>query len=86
MWAQYANNHQGVCLVFNKEKIIDSFKNSFSSKQIFYGDVSYEPLVKLLNKEENVNAQSGFASDLLNKSVEEKHWQTKEVCIVHLYF
>lgn len=71
MWAQYANNHQGVCLVFNKAKIIDIFKNSFSDKQTFYGNVSYEPLVKLLNEEENINAQSGFASDLLNKSVEE---------------
>lgn len=71
MWAQYAKNHQGVCLVFNKERIIDIFKNSFSDKQTFYGDVSYEPLVKLLNEEENVYAQSGFVSDFLNKSVEE---------------
>ena len=48
---------------------MDIFKNSFSGKQIFYGDVSYEPLVKLLNEEENVNAQSGFVSELLNKTV-----------------
>ena len=57
------------CLI-RKELLMFS-KNSFSCNQIFYGDVSYEPLVKLLNEEENINAQSGFVSDLLNKSVEE---------------
>ena len=26
MWAQYADNHKGVCLIFDKDKIIKTFK------------------------------------------------------------
>lgn len=32
MWAQYADNHKGVCLVFDKSKLIDSFSNTFPKK------------------------------------------------------
>ena len=31
MWAQYADNHKGVCLVFDKKKLVEDFENSFKS-------------------------------------------------------
>lgn len=34
MWSQYADNHKGVCLVFEKEKIINSFNNTFQCKKL----------------------------------------------------
>lgn len=32
MWAQYADNHKGVCLVFDKKKLVEDFENSFKSE------------------------------------------------------
>ena len=31
MWAQYADNHKGVCLVFNKANLIKAFESSFKN-------------------------------------------------------
>lgn len=33
MWAQYADNHKGVCLIFDKGCLINSFKNAFDRKK-----------------------------------------------------
>lgn len=42
MWAQYAERHQGVCLVFDKEKLLKCFENSLSAKgDLYYGEVDY---------------------------------------------
>lgn len=30
MWAQYADNHKGICLIFNKVNLINSFKQTFN--------------------------------------------------------
>lgn len=43
MWSQYANNHSGVCLVFNKNKL-NNIINDYSQKDIFkfvHGPVKY---------------------------------------------
>lgn len=71
MWAQYAENHKGVCLVFDKQKILNSFDSSFNTITHFSGDVSYEPFIKLLSKEENYFAQIGLTSNLRDKSIDE---------------
>jgi hypothetical protein len=42
MWAQYANLHKGVCLVFEKNKIIEEAKRQFSNLgTVVYGCVDY---------------------------------------------
>lgn len=42
MWAQYAEQHQGVCLVFDKEKLLKCFEKSLSAKgDLYYGEVDY---------------------------------------------
>jgi len=40
MWAQYADNNKGVCLILNKEKLIMNMKNNFAPFLLF-GDVNY---------------------------------------------
>lgn len=42
MWAQYADNHSGVCLVFDRQKLDRTIRKQFSSFSIFRGDVSYK--------------------------------------------
>jgi hypothetical protein len=42
MWAQYAENHQGVCLKFNGTKLNDQIQNELRDRcEIFYGEVLY---------------------------------------------
>lgn len=50
MWAQYAENHKGACLVFDKEKLKKCINQTLSSKGILYsGNVVYEDFSKLEN-------------------------------------
>ena len=48
MWAQYADNHKGVCLIFDKMNLVQSFENTFKESETRYGVVKYtndlEPL------------------------------------------
>jgi hypothetical protein len=41
MWAQYADNHQGVCIVLDKQKLINNCKKSFDGLEIYYDTVQY---------------------------------------------
>jgi len=41
MWAQYGENHKGVCLVFDKDKLDEKLKSKFG-KRCFQGKVSYD--------------------------------------------
>ena len=41
MWAQYADSHRGVCLVFDKAKLIESVGAAFPNHRCLHGDVTY---------------------------------------------
>ena len=43
MWAQYAENHKGVCLIFDGRQLHENIKRHASKKQckVFHGSVSY---------------------------------------------
>ena len=42
MWSQYGNNHKGVCLVFSKELLLESFTHHFSDESCRkFKDISY---------------------------------------------
>jgi Protein of unknown function (DUF2971) len=44
MWAHYGENHKGVCIRFNSNKLDEQIKKSFSDKEceIFCGKVEYD--------------------------------------------
>ena len=42
MWAQYADNHQGVCLAFNKNKMIEYFNEKYNRYFYKYQPVRYK--------------------------------------------
>src|SRR5512139_2073937 len=43
MWAQYAENNSGVCLVFDGKKLHANIKSSLTDKsKLFYGTVNYK--------------------------------------------
>ncbi len=42
MWAQYSENHTGVCLVFDKVKLLEAVKASFRSMLCLAGPVTYQ--------------------------------------------
>ena len=54
MWAQYAENHKGVCLIFDKNNLVKSFQSTFNScetycKKVIYTNNLY-PLKESLEK------------------------------------
>ena len=40
MWAQYADNHRGLCLIFNREKLIEKL-NQIHGCKLLYGKINY---------------------------------------------
>lgn len=45
MWGQYANGHEGVCLVFIKQKLIETVKNFYSDENLYAEKVIYKNLL-----------------------------------------
>jgi hypothetical protein len=41
MWAQYANNNKGVCLVLNRERVLNECKKRFGEDVVMIGDINY---------------------------------------------
>lgn len=41
MWSQYADEHKGVCIVFNKKSLHKSILKKFGSKGLYFGPVKY---------------------------------------------
>jgi hypothetical protein len=45
MWAQYAENHTGVCLLFDREKLDQNLQRELGERcEIFQGEVVYDPI------------------------------------------
>jgi len=42
MWAQYADNHRGVCLLFDKQVLQETLENEFGCEALFCGSVAYD--------------------------------------------
>jgi hypothetical protein len=41
MWAQYADRHQGVCLVFDMQLLHETITDEFGGEDLFWGPVQY---------------------------------------------
>jgi Protein of unknown function (DUF2971) len=41
MWAQYSENHKGVCLILDRTKLITSFQEHGNRGSLYWGEVSY---------------------------------------------
>ena len=50
MWAQYAADNKGVCLVFNKDRLISSVVGCFGKDNVFSKKIDYYTHVKQLPK------------------------------------
>ena len=70
MWAQYANNNKGVCLVLNREKILCECKKLFGDESFKIGNIqySYSKLSpKELEKEIEDSCKSLDAESIIKK-------------------
>lgn len=47
MWSQYGENHEGICLIFSREKLVRIIREQFSNEEftIYEGDVNYKDYV-----------------------------------------
>ena len=73
MWSQYADNHRGICLVFNRQKILDTVAQkpeafalpTSASFKLFNGRVKYENDLSKLHAALilNLNTDRGLSVD-----------------------
>lgn len=69
MWAQYANNNKGVCLVLNKNKLIKQFENNFKDTFHISKDIVYEFNYEMI--ERSYNAYTFNTSELKDSTFEQ---------------
>ena len=50
MWAQYGDNHEGVCLIFDKKELHTEFKCS-RNVELIYGKVEYESFIPIIHND-----------------------------------
>jgi hypothetical protein len=63
-WAQYAGSHSGICLLFDKQKLINAITDKFSdSYSIWYGNVEYK---------NRLNKGNGNCSTVTSKVINEQ--------------
>lgn len=65
MWAQYADNHKGVCLVFDKKNLVEDFENAFKleSCETHCGMVDYTNNLEFLEETLSRPCDSFLTSD-----------------------
>ena len=64
MWAQYSNNHRGICLVFDKNALDETIKQTYKDYQVYSGRVKYEHTVYLENDPYFLNLSLHHVSDI----------------------
>lgn len=57
MWSQYGENHEGVCLVFSKKKLVTIITQKYKDEDylISYGDVTYKDYVNENSRHDSVD-------------------------------
>lgn len=66
MWAQYADNHKGVCLIFDKEKLVKSFEKAFDSCETYCKEVTYTNNLYPLQESLAQNCKSLLTSEKID--------------------
>ena len=93
MWSQYAENHKGICIVFDKELLISSIKKQITDSDLFYEKVSYDNQLKKLiasleltekdaDSSEKELFERSFKEYLFTKLKDFEHEQEYRICIL----
>ena len=78
MWAHYANKHAGLCMIYNKNKLLRSLRTYNSSFEIITMQYGIKPTITLHEKEEQIE----YKSDIPIISTKDSNWKyEKEVRI-----
>jgi len=76
LWSHYANEAKGLCLVFDKEKLVESLSQKLGlSYRILKGNIDYDGIKPLLVKITEDNDLEYSFSHLFSKT---KHWSSEE--------
>jgi hypothetical protein len=78
MWAHYANKHSGICLVYDKNILIESLRDVDSTFKLIPINYGIKPIVSLLEKKKRI----GYESDIPIISAKDSNWKyEKEIRI-----
>ncbi len=81
MWAHYSDKHSGICLMYDKDILLQSLKSidNFELISVQYG---VKPTITLLEKENRIE----YESDIPIISAKDSNWKyEKEVRIYHIH-
>lgn len=72
MWAQYAENHRGVCLLFDKQVLHGTLESNFGREVLFCGALEYGDFHDVRNKgwSENMDAFMLSGDDIVTEGLE----------------
>ncbi|NFN17824.1 DUF2971 domain-containing protein [Clostridium botulinum] len=70
MWSQYANNHKGVCLVFNKKKLTEKINKIFKNDIIFNDFIKYLDYGQVLEFNQDYDPYIIFFEKMLSLGIE----------------
>ncbi|MEX1013536.1 MAG: DUF2971 domain-containing protein [Candidatus Paceibacterota bacterium] len=65
MWAHYGQNHEGICLVFNKKRLNHEIRESLN-KEIWSKEIDYS------EKEISISKKSPYSISIINKNKKEE--------------
>lgn len=83
MWSQYANDHQGVCLIFSKQRLNESIKKGLIDISYFdSGDISYGDVLDLNNISLKLDGDDWNRSTDKEKFIGDLIWKNRK----ELYF
>lgn len=73
MWAQYAENHKGICLMFDRDALNNELLKSFSNDKVYSGEVEYlnEPISKEIKSLGYEELMKFGINKIIDKAIEE---------------
>lgn len=76
MWAHYADSHNGICLIFDKEKLLESFRNHVSVNELFVSYKKELPSIDIIFEENNIIKRNLDFKEITKRKL--KSWKYEE--------
>jgi hypothetical protein len=74
MWAHYANKHTGICLIYDREILMEGLKDIDNSFKYCSIDYDNQPIIELIELDDNIEYKSNIPL-ISTKSI---HWKYED--------
>lgn len=71
MWAQYGENHRGICLAFNRDILAKEISKTYKSYDFYRGNIKYSDSILNIRKAYHVGATNDMINDFRSYFIKE---------------